>query len=234
MNGLASESLLIPGRDLGIDGYLRGRLPDETAHANDQFFPGTTPGGTALTVSGTATWVQGRGRLGVRFDSQSTTDAAVRLWSLTPSAAPVTIETAVEVMLAESGIPHVGLCFTDGVVGTSNCWTALIFTGSVTASFYVYKGTLNNFGSASTAGANVAVNAMPWGRMHIRSVWTAADTFEPAWSPDGVTWTDFGITADAHTMTPTHFGVLVSTWGGTEKDAVSVNYLRVNETDLSV
>jgi hypothetical protein len=70
--------------------------------------------------------------------------------------------------------------------------------------------------------------------LYLRLVWTAANTWGFAWSPDGVSWTDYNFSTFAATMTPTHFGPWVSSWGQTVPLVASFEYVRVTESDLSV
>lgn len=210
--------------------YPFQRLTGETAHADDKFFTGGSPTGTAVTVGGTAVWSQGLGRLNCVFNNQGSGQAAARLWTLTPVAAPVTLETCYEV-LAPQNAYQIGLLFTDGLTSGDNLYAAMqIGDGN---GLYTYRGTLGAIGSANT-GAGITPNTYFPRQIYVRTIWTAANTFEAAWSVDAVAWSKFGLTSDSKTMTPTHFGVLVSTYGVNTPAVASFKYVRVAAADLSV
>lgn len=207
------------------------RPSDETVHADDQEFNGTI-GGTALTVSGTANWTQDKGVLSVEYHSQGTNDLAARIYSLTPSTHPVTIETCVRVMTTLAGNAIAGVFFSDGTTSTDNqTFAAYARTSS---NWYVlnYRGTFDVYDSGiskSIPEASIGV--------YLRHIWSASNTFKFQFSPDGVSWTDWDEGGQSWTMTPTHFGVMCSTWatsGAGNTGIATFEYLRVTESDLSV
>ncbi len=210
--------------------YLSGRLSDETPHEDDNFFDDGTLTGTAVTPTGTATWTEDRGLLSVIVNAVGAGDAACRLFSLTPTSTPVTVETAMSFHMT-GGDSFMGVCFTDGTTATDEIAMAGIevFGGS----FFLKEnaGTITNF----TIVNNNADSLDLWtaGRIYLRCVWTAANTFENAWSVDGVSWTDHGAGSFSRTMTPTHFGVYANNVGASADSTASFDYIRVSESDLS-
>lgn len=218
----------VPYADTWLDALFT-RPSDETVHADDQEFTGTI-GGTAVTPTGTATWTQGKHRLSAKFNDQTVNDIAVRLYSLTPVVAPVTIEAAVSARGAFYSFSMVGVVLTDGTGTSANAGAALYYP-DVTPVYNVdaYHGTLTalstNEGHVSGVGATDF--------MYLRLIWSASNTFQATASPDGVTWVDLSTGTWADTLTPTYFGVMVSTWGGATESFGSFEYLRVTESDLS-
>lgn len=69
-------------------------------------------------------------------------------------------------------------------------------------------------------------------RMYQRLIWTAANTWKFQWSYDGTFWMTHS--SGARTLTPTHFGLNVSTWGGGTQRLATWDYFRVTEADLSL
>lgn len=219
--------------------YLNARQGDETAHADDDFFTDATKTGlTETTVSGTAVWTELRDRLSVGFDNQTSGDVAVALKALTPSAAPVTIETALSIFGISEDFVSVGICFTDGTTATDNIALARYVNGG-TANAELYRasaGTLTSF----TSSVNISLPGVlmmkpaPMAFLYFRLIWTAANSFAVNMSHDGVTWHAFDSTNTfSKTMTPTHFGPIVSTNGGSRVKSAAFEYLRVYESDLS-
>lgn len=222
------------GSDIGLPEwirYLSHRLDDETVHADDDFFLDGTVGGTAITPTGTATWTESRDLLSVKTDSVAASDAAVRAFTLTPTTTPVTVETSMRLLLT-GGNAYAGICFTDGTASSSNfagCGIQL-FGGAI----YLKQngGTVTNIAITNT-NVDIVENGGPQNRLYLRCVWTAANTFENAWSLDGVSWSDFGGGSFSVTMTPTHFGPYLNNQGSTADNLASFDYLRINESDLS-
>ena len=210
--------------------YLVKRQSDETAHADDDFFDDGTLTGTAIAPTGTATWAEDRGLLSVKVNQVGAGDVACRLFSLTPTSPPVTVEIAMSFHMT-GGDSFMGVCFTDGVEATDE------FAGSGIEVFnteYFLKenaGTITNFTIVNN-NADV-IDLLNTGRIYIRCVWTATDTFENSWSPDGVTWSDHAVGSFSRTMTPTHFGVYANNVGADADCIASWDYIRVTESDLS-
>jgi hypothetical protein len=211
--------------------YRMGRLPGETAHADDDFFS-TYSGYTEMEVSGNATWAATRGGLTVTFDSQTTSQIAVALKAFTASGPPITIETAWTSTIVSASAPGFGICFADGVTAPDDFAGMGTLVGS--ADIIECNGAMNgaqNF-NAGMSLQRGGLNAQ--GPMYARFIWKSADTWAWAISPDGETWTDFGDADRSFTMTPTHIGFWVTAWSQTSPQIVSYKYLRVYEADLSV
>lgn len=209
---------------------LNERQADETPHDDDDFFDDATLSGTAVTPTGTATWTEKRDLLSVLATSVSSGDAACRLWALTPTSAPVTIETRVKWGVVENNT--IGLCFTDGTTATDEIAACAIeYFGDYNLYFKELAGTITSFNSGVNNNADILRRSSDV--IYMRCVWTAANTFENSWSLDGVSWHDFGAGSFSRTMTPTHFGLFVCTNGDADPILASFDYIRVNESDLS-
>ena len=220
----ALTSLLTPAN-------IRALAAVSSAHGDDDEFDDDTKTGiTETTPTGTATWTEANGVLSVKFDTQSSTDIAVALKALTPNTAPVTIETAVRLLTAQTANPMVGVCFTDGTGATANVAATILGMTATDPFLSAAYGVINNLTAPASYSALFGVESL----LYMRIVWTAANTFEIVLSPDGVSWTKFGVSDISKTMTPTHFGCVVSAWSQTFESVASFQYLRVTETDLSV
>ena len=205
------------------------RPSDETVHVDDQEFDGTI-GGTAVTPTGTVTWTQSRGALSAVFDTIAINDVACRLYPITAGASPVTIETAIRFISSTDSTPVVGLMFSDGTPDSSGAvW---FYTNMSSSGMTVRTGTITNMSVSETADDKANQNLSS--HLYMRLVWTAASTFKVSVSPDGIGWTPWAWGTVTEAITPTHMGVGVSNWANTVKQAVSFEYLRVTDTDLSV
>lgn len=214
--------------------YLGGRLSTETAHGDDVFFD-ADPSGTEVTPTGTATWTVDTAfeQLACVFHTVASNDLAAYLLALTPNSAPVTIESAYQLYgRLASSTKTAGIVFSDGVVASSNAIAVWLEPGSDPL-ITLRSGTLTNL---ATAEGTSAAGPNPAGRLFLRLIWSAANTFKVQFSPTGAdgSWTDGGIGSQTATLTPTHFGVWVSASGGTSPGTAVFDFIRVNESDLSV
>ena len=214
------------------------RPSDETVHVDDEEFNDTISG-TAVTPSGTATWVQDRGVLSVKFQDQTPAHVAVRLYPLTPTTAPVTIETALRVYSAsDAGYTMAGIIITDGNTDTADAITIWFAPGAIASGPKLGS----KSGVALTSMSTNPITAYTFSQAHgpmpvvyLRLIWTAANTFEYAISIDGVTWSDMAVGSGSKTITPAYFGAFVSTDDNASNDCFATfEYLRVTESDLSV
>jgi hypothetical protein len=210
--------------------YLGGRLSDETAHTDDIFFDGASSP-TTLTVSGTATWTEARGRRTVTFDDQTSEDFVCSLWSFTSASSPMTIETRCRVDGPEAAIRIANLTIANGTAAGSDMVRAGFYLdASNNRRHTLAEGT---FTAHSTAAGDELMHDTAGGSWaYLQLIWTAANTFRSRWSIDGVTWYDPHSTI-SQTMTPTHYGLAVSTYGGTSPSYAAFDYIRVYDTDES-
>jgi hypothetical protein len=211
--------------------YLGHRLPDETAHALDDFFDSDTSADyTQTTPTGTATPTISRGVLSWIFDDQSLQDVVPFTKAFGAISPPITIETAVR-LAGGNGTMFGGLCFTDGTETTSNvifsCATGVI---NANPKFTCYSGTATLI--ANTPVDAVLADSNFTGRLYLRQVWKTTNTFRVAYSIDGVTYNPAGSGDISFTMTPTRLGLLVSSYSNTNACLAAFDYLRVYPVDL--
>lgn len=203
----------------------------DPAHADDDEFDDDSLSGdwTALTVSGSHVISESLGLLSVSYQNQSSSDLNGIVKALTPTTPPVTVETVMRMHDLGDNYYICGLVFSDGVTAVDNI-AAFTMNGNVVD--YVRNGTFTAAGGP--VGGTLGLDAAIW-PLYMRLIWKSANTFAAAWSPDGVSWTDAGISDQSLTLSPTHVGLVWSRWGGgTEPGIVSFEYLRVAEGDLSV
>lgn len=226
----ATDRLVLPRTPEWL-GYLNQRLPGETHHADDDFFTDGTVDSAwnTVAISGTVSPTEGRGQMSIGFHSQASADFGGILKSMGSLTAPITIETSMTMLGENSQFPMVGLAFSDGVVAASNSFTTRWYPKN--SLIGIQSGTLTNLEGSSTAElAFIKIS-----RLYHRLIWTTSNTFAASYSPDGVTWTRASLAATySKTMTPTHFGLMTSAWGGgTDVMVALFDYFRVYESDLS-
>lgn len=124
----------------------------------------------------------------------------------------------------ESNYPMGGLVLADGV--THGAGTQVMVNGWWNGSAQREIG-IRGTTSWDTAVANTDVvvgsrhGSVP---LFLRLSWLAANSFGWEWSYDGVSW--IVQSPFATTLMPTHLGLMVSTWGGTEALGLTYEYLR--------
>lgn len=208
----------------------------DTPHADDDEFDDGTKAGawSEQVVAGSATWTEDLGVLSVKATGGATGDAATILKSIGSLTAPVTIETAIRTFTWSTDYHAHRLVFTDGTADSSNYLGAgPASRTSGVDSYQVYSGTLTN------TDATVRVTTTQTGRtlhsvLYVRVIWKSANTWQATWSHDAVSWTEFNMADVSFTMTPTHFGLMVTNFAGTNDLMASFEYFRVYESDLSV
>ncbi len=215
-------------RDTRIDA-LYYRPSSEAVHADDQEFNGALDG-TEVHVTGTRTWKQDLGALAVRFDNVAAQDVVARVWALTPSSPPVTIDTVLNTTLRDENFHQAGILFSNGTASSSNLVLAGIHEN---AAVIINRGTFTTIENTELASAGMPLwSPTP---IYFRLVWTAANTWQMLVSPDGLLFTDFATGDQSFTMSPTHIGVYATNWNASGTPAVaSWEYLRVTEADLSL
>lgn len=195
---------------------------------DDEFDDDTVAGAwTTVAPTGTATLSESGDVMSLLLEGQSTSDlaAAVKAISGTPSA-PTTIEVALR-WLSLSLVVFSGLVFSNGTSATSNA----IFAGYVQSSgnprIAFREGTFTNLATETEidTGPSSGDGAVwsPW--LHMKMIWSAANTFQLEISPDGVSWLTFA--SRTFSLTPTHYGIAGSTWGGNDQ-IITAEYFRVS------
>lgn len=202
---------------------------------SDEFSDDTISGWTAVTPTGTATWTEKRGLLSCLSYGSSANDACCQLKAMASATAPKTIETVVRMLSGDENWAMIGLMFSDGVLATSNAIVLMLYNGGTSTTCDLWSGTITNI--ATTVGAilvppdrGFVVNPF----MHMRLIWSAANNFKVQLSPDGVSWTDFAFGTKTVTLTPTHYGIFVSKWGGSQRMIGTFEYFRAYDADKSV
>jgi hypothetical protein len=208
---------------------LDSRPSDETVHVDDQEFDGAI-GGTEVVTTGTVTWVQNRSKLGLRFANLTAKDIAARVYPLTTTTAPLTIEAVIRPMIHTDNHHQGGILFSDGTTDTDSVVIAGVHrSGTVIHN----RGTFTSVEDTELASETPAPAWAP-NPIYVRLVYVSANNWQMSVSAGGIIWTDFDMGDQSFTMAPTHFGVYATTWGDASTSAISWDYLRVTESDLSL
>lgn len=212
---------------LGIYNYRAlWRSPIVTPNAADIIWSGSTLGSlTQVLITGTQTITEAEGMLGVAFQDQSANDFNCVLKAHTFSigdtfAFPVRISSW---NATPDSYNMAALVFTDGTTSASNCVvTEMAVFGSSPFSFREMRtGTLTAASTSSNA-VNYLLQAISQ-PIWLRLQYSAADTFIGAWGSDGIIFPQVSGNV-SKTMTPTHFGVAWSSFGGTNDNDKQVTF----------
>lgn len=179
---------------------------------NDEFTGSSPPAWSQVTPSGSATFTEGNGVLGVQTSGQSSAHLVGFTKAITISQGGF-IETSVRLWgfnNSNSNPLLAGLVLSDGTAAGSN----VVYCGtmSVGPSLIFAPGTYNAANSLG-AGALHALNGSI-DRLYYRLIWQAANTFRVNVSLNGTSWQTMAIADVAKTMTPTQMGVCCSDWAG--------------------
>jgi hypothetical protein len=181
---------------------------------DDEFADASKTGWTEVTVSGTATWTEGEDVLSVLFNSQTSGDMAHAIKSIGSLTTGDYIECGMRMSGQDQNFLIGGILFTDGTGSGANQVNIGWQAQGAGSDIVMRSGTVTNLNATDHWTANMMQNTVePW--LHFRLTYVSANTWKGEWSPDGVTWTDFGNGNQSFTMTPTHMGMWVSSFGGT-------------------
>lgn len=197
-------------------------------HANDDEFDDGVldPAWTTLTVTGGQTIAERDSRLSVAITSgQSSADLNALLKPVTLGVGDI-YETHTVAVGDTGGSDYVmhGIVMSDGVVSTSNIASCFAYTvsGSSYRTVRLSPGTFTSVGTSSEYSVNIILNMGIW----LRLEYVSANTFRGYGSIDGVSWHAMASTVTS-TMTPTHVGIVWSTWGDTAVvRSASFEYIR--------
>lgn len=214
---VVAHTTSVPVNHVAFGEDFRNRWLDVTvdrqwASNDDEFGEATMDAAwIQVTPTGSAVWTQQNGVMSAAVELQSANDVAALIKPIS-TFPPHTLETAVR-LFSNRQASAVGLIFTDGITVSSNavgCWLESTATaGDVRVRQRSGTPTAMTGDDSST----IIVNHSPW--LHIRLAWKTINTFKAEFSPDGVSWAGMNWPDIALTFTPTHAGLLFSSWGDT-------------------
>jgi len=207
--------------------FLESSYPHLGTHegsTDDIVWDGDLAGMTTQTVSGTATWTEARGRVSVVVNGQTADDSASVLSAFTFGTGDewvVPVYGAMS-MAATSGNLSAGIVFSDGTATSSNAvfgHIQLAQTASVTVTELGVgrHGTLTDHSTAPWVSDGYLAPAAG-NPVFIKLKYSASNTFQLSFSPDGITYSAFGESDISKTMTPTHVGV--AAWQTEAEDGI--------------
>ena len=162
---------------------------------------------TAVTPTGSAVWTKSGSVLSVRFAAQVANDVACLL---IPTEGATQIVVRARWIGQGNFIMH-GPLFADGTTDAANAvW--LMNNGNTNATHF-RSGTITNLASSAATGGQF--QGILSGPVYYRLTLVSANTWRMEASPDGVSWSNLNTADTAMTLTPTHMGVGVSSWGNT-------------------
>lgn len=198
-------------------------------HTDDDDFSSDTSGSyTTITPTGTATWAVANHVATCTFTGQTANDICCFVKAMTLSDGQWW-ETSIRMI---TGVPTstrfsmAGLVVTDGTTTTSNALAAIYYVSNAGAvAVDLWKGTVTNM--ATNINTFTLSNTMHPETLRMRLTRTTSTSWN--WSIgnlDGAQVSAFGTTGGDPGFTPTHAGLFVSSWGGTQTAIASFDYIR--------
>lgn len=202
-----------------IEDLIKSKIwaPYSIDHAEDIWWQGDFAGLTEIEPTGTSVGTEHDGSLSVLFSGQAANDLTCYVKARTFSIGDTFATRIRSLGSVDSNHTMAALCFTDGTATTSNivAFIAYLSLTDNVARINTFHGTVTAV-STAVIMFDIDTQLMPWqDGIYLRLRYSAANTFQMAASPDGRIWSAFGALDISKTMTPTHFGVAVSKWGGT-------------------
>lgn len=207
-----------------------------TAHALDDEFNDGSLDAAWLRYDNNANstvWTEGKDVLSVYNPGSDTADKMSHILakSLGGISFPLTIEAGFRFMRRyAANYEMFGLCMTDGLVSASRgIWQMPFANTGVATAFSFSTRTWTGIGTSTSVNPTTdqTWEAPNCPALYMKMRWSAANTFQTSYSPDGVSWFKFPTADVSYTLTPTHAGFCISTWGGTTPVIGSVEYFRV-------
>jgi hypothetical protein len=210
--------------DTSYDYRMKKLYPLSSAQASedDDFMDGSFTGWT--TVEGgstTLTVTESNGRCSVVHNGGGTTAYFIARMKAHTFATNDWIETAVQFGGVSQNHNMGGLCMSNGTTwGTSNAFHWLVRTNTTAC-----RRQGNNGFNSDTSNGDYALPlpAAPWTFLRLR--YEGSNTFRGYTSPDNVSWIDV-TGAQTYTLTPTHIGFSMTSWGGSAKHVMSMAYFK--------
>jgi hypothetical protein len=132
------------------------------------------------------------------------------------------VEACVQGLGAFQNFNIIGLTASDGL--TYGAGVQMVYQYSPIESISCIRRFTNWSTNTATSGLFAAPTRFP-GLMFMRLKYVSANNWAGFQSPDGISWVNVTGTI-AGTLTPTHAGISVTTWGGANPFAWSVKYIR--------
>lgn len=217
---------------VGIDGSTVGtsldykinyapQYPDASASEDDNFSDGTFSGWTT-TEQQTLTVTESLGRASMKHPGGGGAgNFSCRLKAHT-FATNDWCQAAVTWAGANQNYNMFGLVITNGTTWNTSNGTLWLCDPPQSSMRRQNSNGLN----ADTAAGTWGFNQNPGlGEIHIRLRYEGSNTFRGYISPDGISWVDISGTW-TYTLTPTHWGMALTTWGGTSPYVASFAYFK--------
>lgn len=191
---------------------------------------------TAVAIAGTSEWnYRHEARLGpnnrgllASFEDQAVGDWPAYLKPLTGIAQGDYIQTSINVLRYATGIAMPLLVLTDGATsGAAMAAFGPEIAGAGSSFLVTAEGTLADAQTFDVA-QDLILGGLWTSSVHYRFEWDAANSFKCFWSLNGEDWTEL-ITLAA-TLTPTHGGFAVSSYGASNLNQGLFRYFHSNVT----
>lgn len=181
---------------------------------------------TQITPTGTVTWTESGDVLSAKYKNQSSQDCVGLVKTIGALSYPLVITTAIR-LLSVPNYNMAGLIFSNGVTSASSVIWAMAFHDGAYGFNHTYRtGTFADIPSVIITDRRPILSS---GWLYQRVIWRATNLWSYEISPDGVSWTDYGNGNETFSLTPTHFGFGVSSWGATLDQIATFEYFNVTD-----
>lgn len=214
----------------GVVFYDRRWVRGSTANAlDDEFRDGAIDGSWTRVDdaghSGYVTWTEAGDSLSLLLGNSA--DAAAELHAYLKADA-MSIGDYIQCHIVGGGessnFPIAGLIISNGTTYGAGKQAFFGYFMSAGAAYSLSRAEWSGF---STRDAFTDTASTYFGeQLHIRLKYSAANTFEYYYSPDGISWILIG--SRSITLTPSHVGIAGSSYGSSTKFVFSFDYFRVN------
>lgn len=204
---------------------------------DDEFDDETLTDWTQLTASGSASWVVARNALSCVFASQEEKDLALIARDMSTLAPPVYITTTVRLAGVNENYMMAGLFFSDGVTTSNSIVWLASYQGAIDTDEMFHAVTLRDGSVTNVQTTTWDIQlAQTFSPLHLRFDWLNTNTWRAWVSADGISWLALAKTSNLVILTPSYFGLAVSTWnsaqtGGTK--SATFDMFRVYEAKPS-
>ena len=181
---------------------------------------------TEVTPSGTAVWTESGDVISAKVKNQGGDDVCGLVKTIGALSYPLVITTAIR-MLSLPNYGMSGLIFSNGATTSSNVIWAMTYHDAAYGFVHSFR-----TGTFATVNSLIITERRPillGPYLYQRFIWRATNTWSLEISPDGVSWTDYANGNETFSLTPTHFGVGVSSWGSAFDQIATFEYFDVTD-----
>lgn len=196
--------------------WVRLLSPESSTTSDDDYFDDASlTGWTTLNTSGTYTATEGNGVYSVNMTAAGSANDYNAIGKAVTISVGDIWETCVRIAsdIDSLGLIFGGIAMSDGIVATSNLAAMEVGINEATdTTSQIVAGRKGTFTNEVSSGSGLSVRNQ-FGLYYLRIKYTASNSFDVYFSPDGVSWKN--VTTISQTLTPTHIALVWNSWNET-------------------